>query len=126
MNLRLIKKCFILCFLAKRRRCKNDSECNISKCEYCASEGYCIEYLDDWCEVSSNMCGNGDGDCDPYDNKEECKSGHICGHNNLLKIHPNLANLPPNCDTKNDEKVEKADACVKEGILLKLHCYIFF
>ena len=95
--------------------CTVDAECSTAKGMYCLSVGYCITYGDDLCRMIPNLCRIGDGNCDT---DSSCISGLICGHNNFLDFHPLLKGWE-HADMKH------ANACIKIGIPLKLHCYIY-
>lgn len=85
-------------------KCRNDSNCDNSQCEYCMSNGFCGQYENDYCELFP--CGVGDGDCD----SGECPSGLVCGRNNFLDYHA----LPSHCARG---KIKKAEVCIEKGML---------
>ena len=86
-------------FFPTGMKCKNDSQCDNSKCEYCTSDGLCRQYDSDYCK--SFTCGVGDGDCD----NGQCPSGLVCGSNNFLQYH----SLPTHCA---DGKIGRSEVCI--------------
>ena len=66
------------------KTCISDSDCNTRSCFYCLSNGTCSHYDSEYCD--NNVCGIGDGDCDPG----TCPLGSYCGSNNFIDFHPLL------------------------------------
>ena len=85
--------------------CKNDSDCDLSKCQYCTSDGYC-KYIRGFFKDNIYSLGHGDGDCNGY--SKSCPSNLGCGHDNFLDYHPKLSH----CGTM----AKYSDVCVEKGI----------
>ena len=80
--------------------CETDADCDVNRCWYCMSDGYCRKYDAEYCDKYT--CGHGDGDCDG-----KCPPGLKCGYNNFDKHHPLLAACP--------SRTNIAEVCVVEG-----------
>jgi len=88
-KLKISKGCryqfFVVYLFTDSGKCNEDSECDITNCNFCSSNRECVEYDHHFCD--NNECGIGDGDCD-YDS--DCKEDLECGSSNFHDIHPDL------------------------------------
>ena len=84
--------------------CKNDSDCETAKCQYCTSAGFC-NYLNGAYKINYKL-GLGDGICYHGD----CPSNLTCGYNNFIDYHPQLYRC--------SSVAKYLDVCEEPGIYL--------
>ena len=85
--------------------CKNDSDCDLSKCQYCTSAGYC-NYIRGMYKANNYSLGLGDGDCNQI--YRTCPSNLGCGNQNFQDYHPQLSHC--------GSMAMYSDVCVEKGI----------
>jgi len=105
------------------KRCTEDSDCDVSNCEYCLSKGICTIYASEYCD--KNTCGLGDGDCDK---DSHCPLNSVCGYNNFLTNHPLLSNCGKSGILKAEVCTEDAYGCqtTEDGPQVNARCVFPF